>query len=129
MSIIDLYHIDKFQINDKVIFAQISLNPDHTIFLGHFPGQPVLPGVCMIQIVKELLEKAVNAGLNLEKADQIKFLTVIDPRKTQQFEVKLDFQWYADAQLKVSGSFFNGETVYFKLQGAIFVNISHKGTK
>jgi 3-hydroxyacyl-[acyl-carrier-protein] dehydratase len=120
----DLYHIDKFQINDNVILAQLSLNPGHEIFSGHFPGQPILPGVCMIQIAKELLQKRLEANLSLEKADQIKFLTVIDPLRTRQFEAKLDYKWSDEEQLIASGSFFNGETVYFKLQGAIFVNIS-----
>jgi 3-hydroxyacyl-[acyl-carrier-protein] dehydratase len=124
MSIDNLFHIDKFQIGDKTLFAQIALNPGHGIFSGHFPGQPVLPGVCMIQIVKELLEKCVGAALSLEKADQIKFLTVIDPRQTVAFEAKLDFEWIEEQHLKVSGSFFNAETVYFKLQGAVLMNIS-----
>ncbi|MEJ0079486.1 MAG: hypothetical protein WDM78_00620 [Puia sp.] len=28
---------------------------DQAIFSGHFPGQPVLPGVCMMEMVAEVL--------------------------------------------------------------------------
>lgn len=126
MSITDLFHIDKFQTSEKGISAHLSLNPGHRIFSGHFPGQPVLPGVCMIQIIKELLEKETKKELTLVSADQIKFLTVIDPRQTVSFEAIVNFDLDDEEELKVSGSFFNGDTVYFKLQGAIF-NISRKG--
>jgi len=34
---------------------KIELNFNHKIFKGHFPGSPILPGVCIIQIVKEVL--------------------------------------------------------------------------
>ena len=28
----------------------VEIDPTHPIFEGHFPDQPVLPGVCMVQI-------------------------------------------------------------------------------
>jgi 3-hydroxymyristoyl/3-hydroxydecanoyl-(acyl carrier protein) dehydratase len=53
--------------------ATIRLNPDHAIFAGHFPGQPVVPGVCMLQIIKELLvpqaHAVVDVALNFESSD------------------------------------------------------------
>ena len=36
--------------------CRITLNPAHPIFAGHFPGNPITPGVCMLQIIKELTE-------------------------------------------------------------------------
>jgi 3-hydroxyacyl-[acyl-carrier-protein] dehydratase len=81
----------------------------------------------MVQLVKELLVKALQTDMMLIKADQIKFLTVIDPLKTPTFEVNLHFDWVDGKELKVSGAFSNGETVYFKLQGALFV--SSQGAK
>jgi 3-hydroxyacyl-[acyl-carrier-protein] dehydratase len=43
--------------------ASFLLNPKHAIFAGHFPGQPVVPGVCMLQIIKEGLEQALDKKL------------------------------------------------------------------
>lgn len=31
---------------------EIELNPGHVLYQGHFPGQPVVPGVCTLQIIK-----------------------------------------------------------------------------
>ena len=35
---------------------QIELNPDHTVYQGHFPEHPVVPGVCLLQLIKECAE-------------------------------------------------------------------------
>ena len=36
--------------------VMIRLNPEHEIFRAHFPGQPITPGVCQIQMVTEISE-------------------------------------------------------------------------
>ena len=34
----------------------LELNPDHAIYQGHFPAHPVVPGVCLLQLIKESVE-------------------------------------------------------------------------
>ena len=34
-------------INETDWVVQVMLNPQHAIYSGHFPQQPVVPGVCM----------------------------------------------------------------------------------
>jgi len=71
--------------------AQLHWNEGHAIFAGHFPGQPVVPGVCMIQMVQEVLELAFGSRLQLVSSGSIKFLQFIDPRVHAQtgMEIKL----------------------------------------
>lgn len=57
----------------------ILLNPSHSIFEGHFPGSPVLPGVCMVQIIKELLYEIVDKKIILRKGQTIKFQNPVNP--------------------------------------------------
>ncbi|HLO60385.1 MAG TPA: hypothetical protein VK179_16660 [Bacteroidales bacterium] len=61
------------------ITAEVALNPEHPVFAGHFPGNPILPGVCTVQIVKEILELVFNTGMILEKAGNIKYLGFVSP--------------------------------------------------
>ena len=58
--------------------CRITLNPAHPIFAGHFPGNPITPGVCMLQIIKELTEKITQKKLFLSKTSQVKFMTLIN---------------------------------------------------
>lgn len=37
---------------DSKYKAVISINEQHDVFKGHFPGNPIMPGVCMMQIIK-----------------------------------------------------------------------------
>ena len=86
-----LYTIQNISAENNVIEAIIELNEHHDIFKGHFPGQPVLPGVCMLQITKEILETFLQHKVRLSKADDIRFLAMVDP--TQNKELKFVIQY------------------------------------
>jgi len=62
-----------------VIHCVVSLNSSHRIFNGHFPGNPVVPGVCQVQMVREVAEAALGSKCRLVSADNIKFLSMIVP--------------------------------------------------
>ena len=75
----DFYTIVSLTTDKGIVEASLELNPAHPIFEGHFPGQPVVPGVCMVQMIKEILETVTGRTLMLKQADHIKFLSVINP--------------------------------------------------
>ncbi|HTN47062.1 MAG TPA: hypothetical protein VL098_11995 [Flavipsychrobacter sp.] len=79
MLLNDFYTLDNAHADGNSFSATIRFNAAHAIFSGHFPGQPVVPGVCMIQIVKELLEECMERKILLTQAPQVKFLQLITP--------------------------------------------------
>lgn len=116
----NLYQISDFNREAGQVSARIGLNVSHPIFEGHFPGQPVLPGVCQMAIVKDLLEKALQKPLRLKKADQVKFLSMIDPRKTP--ELNLQIQLSEDAGLYTAQAVLQFEEYTFLKYKARFVD-------
>jgi 3-hydroxymyristoyl/3-hydroxydecanoyl-(acyl carrier protein) dehydratase len=56
-----LFNISKLEHQVGSISAVLDINRDCEIFKGHFPGQPIAPGACMLQIVKDILEKATSS--------------------------------------------------------------------
>ena len=66
------------------------LDPAHAIFRAHFPGNPIVPGVCQVQMTRELLETVLGENLALVRAKNIKYLTVMTP--TQQTEYSIAFR-------------------------------------
>ena len=65
---------------DKINYSfEIKINNKHDIFKGHFPGNPVMPGVCMMQIIKEITQSIVGQKLFMEKCSNVKFLALINP--------------------------------------------------
>jgi len=117
-----LFKISKLVHNDNIINARLDINKASDIFNGHFPGHPVVPGACMLQIVKEVLEKALNTPLLLKKADHLKFMAMIDPGNTQAVDLEVSYKFVEDA-LNVNAKLSNDTVVCFKFQGSFICEI------
>ncbi|HVI47605.1 MAG TPA: hypothetical protein VM802_22230 [Chitinophaga sp.] len=98
------------------VTATFELNAAHNIFSGHFPDQPVVPGVCMMQIITEFLEGAVQRKVMLQKANQMKFLNMIDPNQQPLVDITLTWK-EEEARLKVNAILKRGELTFMKFQG------------
>ena len=118
MVLDSLFTVKDFSVKEAEINASLLLNESHDIFNGHFPGQPVVPGVCMMQSVKELVERHVKQKLTLVEADNMKFLSVIDPRDNKEIQAKVSFV-KNDSQLLVNASLFAGTVTFFKLKATL----------
>ena len=64
--------------------ATVRLLPESPVYRGHFPGYPITPGVCLVEIALELIaEMAGQAGhdgkVRLVGAKNIKFTSPIIP--------------------------------------------------
>ena len=68
---------------------EIYINSEHDIFKGHFPGNPVMPGVCMMQIIKEISQTITGQKLFMEKCSNVKFLALINPETNPKLTVDL----------------------------------------
>lgn len=111
------YTVSNPLMENERIQALLEINPAHAIFKGHFPGQPVVPGVCMMQIVKELLQKANGKKLRLLHGLDLKFLSVIDPGKNNLVNAEADYSLLATGDINVTARLFYNETTFFKFKG------------
>lgn len=116
MLLKDFYKINSLENTDGQRYvANIRLNKDHEVFSGHFPGNPVTPGVCMMQIIKELTQEAVNAPLTMKSASNIKFMALINPEINPELKLELDITVADDGTVKVKNTSYFDETVVLKL--------------
>ena len=111
----NLYFEQSFQVNESDIIAQVCVERDHLIFQGHFPEQPVLPGVCMMQLVKEMVEKAVSKNIVLTTVSNCKFLNMLDPSINNMVDVFLSFK-QDESLLHVTALLKSNEMVLMKMQ-------------
>ena len=111
-----------FTVSDRIasgnkVAATLDINAKHPIFEGHFPGQPVVPGVCMMQMMKELLEAEINCKTQLRKADFLKFLAVINPVENPRVSVEFSHEQNADADISVTGRLYKDAITFVKFKG------------
>jgi 3-hydroxyacyl-[acyl-carrier-protein] dehydratase len=109
-----------FQFNIEVIYnykATIIINPAHRIFEGHFPENPVVPGVTLIEIVKETLENYIGKELQLKSTGNVKFLHVVNPQI--ETELMLDYQvkFLNDDEIQAKSTIYSKEIVVLKFDG------------
>lgn len=57
----------------------VKLNALHPVFAGHFPANPVLPGICSLMIVRECAERATGREMRYDVIQRSKFLAAITP--------------------------------------------------
>lgn len=113
----NFYYLSSFEPKELGINAVITFNPDHEIFEGHFPGKPVVPGVCMIQIVKELLQQATSKKLLFQKGHQIKFLQLLVPVQDEKVDVNINWKVIEDDVLQTTVDFKKDGIILLKLSG------------
>lgn len=120
MLIEGLYEVKALDKTENGISAKVYLNKDHEIFKGHFPGNPVMPGVCMIQMIKELTEKEVGEELFLTRSTNIKFMAIINPETNPDLELTIDIA-KDNGELKVKNTTTFEDTVALRLNATFRV--------
>jgi len=115
MLINDFYTLTSYNENENSLEAAIALNAAHAIFSGHFPDNPVTPGVCMLQIIKELVEKKTSKKLFMYQCSNVKFMALINPDTHPNLNIQIEAQWLEDDIIKVKAAASFEETVALKL--------------
>ncbi len=61
------------------IVAEVHVPSDSPWFRGHFPGEPILPGVAQIGMVIDAIRQAQNQDLKVSGVRRVRFKQIIRP--------------------------------------------------
>lgn len=119
MFLNDLYTITKIvkEGNSNKLSVQIQLNSSHEIFKGHFPGNPILPGVCIVQILKEVMMYHLDNKLILNYASSIKYLSFINPGVNYIINFDIDLKEMGNDNIFCNVSLYFESVVYCRFKG------------
>jgi 3-hydroxyacyl-[acyl-carrier-protein] dehydratase len=95
----------------------IRLNPSHEIFKGHFPGNPILPGVCVVQILKEILMYQSDNKLILNYASSIKYLSYINPVVNSIINIDVELKEAGDGNIFCIAILYFESVVFCRFKG------------
>lgn len=109
----DFFRIVGNDENDGNLF-KIILNPSHDILKSHFPGNPIVPGVCQIQIITELMEMLLGQRLYLSEVKNIKYLSVLVPNDKEIIAVSFKKIDKDEISVKVSVTVSSNDKIYSK---------------
>jgi len=95
--------------------VDIHLDVSHSIFQGHFPGNPVVPGVCQIHMITETLSEILGNRLFLTWADNVKFLSMINP--VENPDIYLELILLQNIEENVTASLGFQDKIFLKFKG------------
>jgi len=110
MLLNNLYRIISSSKDDGLSHYVIAFNPDHSIYSGHFPGQPITPGACLAKIVMELLSISKGEEIEPKFITNLKFLAPHRPE--QQITVEIAS---TSESCRFIASLYNGVEYYAKM--------------
>ena len=100
-----LYHI----ISQDGLVWTIRFNAEHPVFSGHFPGYPIVPGACLVQIAEELLSDYLNRSVRFTAVRNLKFKQPVMP----EHELTIDIIPAKDNIVHFHFSILNSQSAQF----------------
>ncbi len=61
------------------IVASITTDADSPWFSGHFPDNPILPGIAQLKMVADLISKSKQGNLSMTGLSRVKFKKIVRP--------------------------------------------------
>jgi 3-hydroxyacyl-[acyl-carrier-protein] dehydratase len=102
--------------NGPEVSCILEVEADHPILQGHFPGQPVVPGACIVRAIHEAVELAAGKKLLMSEASQIKFLQPLLPQLNNRVSLHMSIESLEDSSLKVSATLSREEQVFTRFR-------------
>lgn len=118
----DFFAVKELEYLNQHLSAVVGLNPQHGIYEGHFPNQPVVPGVCSIYMIKQLLQQYLGTSIRFTKIGSTKFLKMLDPRQDTELSFNIEMGQLVDSTIKLQVIGTANSEVFIKLKGQIAVD-------
>ncbi|MBE6332737.1 MAG: beta-hydroxyacyl-ACP dehydratase [Bacteroidales bacterium] len=80
-------HEEKVSSNEAVYLCELKADCD--VYAGHFPGKPVSPGVCNIEMIRECAEMLVGQDLLIDTIKQCRLTAVASPAVCPKVDVRV----------------------------------------
>lgn len=116
MLLNNFYKYNITEHRNSKISAVIKINNKHKIFNGHFPEQPIVPGVSQVLMIKEIISDYLGINIQLESSKDIKFLAMINPNEIDNIQVSISYK-IEDEKYSINARLHNQEKNFLKLRG------------
>jgi 3-hydroxyacyl-[acyl-carrier-protein] dehydratase len=103
----NFYTIKHLSKDENTIQATILIDGSHDVYAGHFPGNPVTPGVVQLEVTKELLGEVFDKQIALVSMSNCKYLSVLNPIETPEVRIQMTYTTTEEGHLKVNVTWFH----------------------
>ena len=114
MALEGFYKIEDIVRTENGWQADLTLIAGHDIYSGHFPEKAVVPGMCTLTVIREVLSKILEKQIMFTYIRECKFLSALLPEN--DIRLRLDIG-YSEGKVKCVVS--EGESPAMKLSAEI----------
>lgn len=61
------------------LHKSVTISPDLACFNGHFPGEPILPGIVQLKLVSDLVTLSEKKKICMSGVSRVKFRSLVRP--------------------------------------------------
>lgn len=98
--------------------TKAAMNANHPVFQGHFPGTPVLPGVCSLYLIRTCTELFPGCSLRYHRVESCKFTAMIDPLRNEVIIVQRNIKKDEEG-IQIKAFMLYGNSTVLKLQATM----------
>ncbi len=115
------FTIHSVERRDEDTIFHVTLNPNHEIYRGHFQGNPISPGVCTVEMVKECAQQITEAPLSFANIKNCRFISLLTPASESELLVHVNLT-ESEEGYAIKANVNGQEQAYLTLSGELCVN-------
>ena len=108
-TIVGTHDTDSLHIRREIVFRM-----DHVIFQAHFPDNPIVPGVCTLEIIRQLVTEVVGGEIRIPQVRNMKFLNLMTPAECQVFTFDIQLVAQSETLFSAKTTISDPETIVVK---------------
>ena len=95
----------------------IGFLPECDIFRGHFPGHPVCPGACNIQLIKDVAQRLTECKLLISAIRQCRFTALATPDTCPEVDVRVNITARTENGYAITARISDERQTYVEFKG------------
>ncbi len=107
--------------SETSVTFRVALLPDCDVYRGHFPGNPVCPGVCTMQMIRECAETFLGKSLHQPVVSQCRFVTLMTPAECPEVDIKMEILTATDQSFTVKATVSDSDNIYLEYKGEMTI--------
>lgn len=113
------YKIDTMRTEEGAACFGLRLLPECTVYRGHFPGSPVCPGACNIELLRECFGKWMGRRYFIASIKQCRMLAVLTPDIDETLELRLTLASETAEGYTLAATLSAGGKIYLEFKGEL----------
>lgn len=98
---------------------KVAILEDCDVYEGHFPGDPVCPGVCNIETIKECAIRLLGRDVRIRTIKQCRLTAVATPTVCPEVTITVCATPVADNAFNVVASVKDDNRIYMEFKGTL----------